>query len=135
MRTILALLALLLITPAAAQTSQLPVGNNSISITTGNTYQLVAARGQSMRSLTIQNNNATDACYVELSGLPTAAGTSQIVAGTTTTSTVIGGMATSKWSILLAAGASLSRYYPFIPLGPIFATCATTGDSLYVDWQ
>ena len=124
------------ITFAAAEPPvDIPSLNGSVKITTGLTYQAIlpslGAPAQSRRSLTIENNNATDACYIEVTGL--------VVAGNTTSTSVTttsGAMAASLASIYLAGGGgSYTRYYPFIPSGPIVGTCATTGDSLYVDTQ
>ena len=135
MRALLALAALLVVGPAAAQQgqiSQLPTFNKSILITTGNTFQVISTAGQAMRSLTIQNNNAgADNCWIEVSGTVTA--------GMTTSSAVtIPGKPAStaaKVSILLGPGLTYSRYQVHSPTGPIVGTCATTGDSIYVDWQ
>ena len=38
-------------------------------------------------------------------------------------------------SILLTPSSSYQRYFPYLPRGPIVVTCATTGDSIYVDTQ
>ena len=108
-----------LATPARAQTVA-QTTNKSVTITTGNTFQavlsavtLTAAR----RSLTIQNNNATDSCWVTF-GVGITAGT-----------------AAKASSILLLAGGSISRYYPYVPSDEIEATCTTTSDTLYIDVQ
>jgi hypothetical protein len=133
MRKVLALLALLAATPAAAQqVSQLPTFNQSIAITAANTFQLISSGTQAMRSLTIQNNNTnTDSCWIEVSGLVTA--------GMTTASAVtIPGKPAStaaKVSILLPPGISYGRYQVHAPTGPIVGTCVAAGDTLYVDWQ
>jgi hypothetical protein len=92
--------------------------NGSVIIATGSTYQtvLAAVTGVTIarRSLTIQNNNITaDNCWVFIGG----------------------GAATKPTSILLLPGGSYTRYYPYIPSDAIQATCATTGNSLYVDTQ
>lgn len=115
--------------PARAQ-SAVPTANHSRSITTGNTYQLIQARDNTRRSLTIENNNATDNCFVNVDGT--------VVAGNTTSTnvTVDGNTITAaKASILLIPGGSYTRYYPYVPDGPIVATCASNGDSIYVDMQ
>jgi hypothetical protein len=94
----------------------LPTTNSSVVITTGNTFQQVLAApvANPRNSLTIQNNNASDACWVYVG--PTAS-------------------ATKGTSIQLAAGQSYTRYIPYIPSDVIAATCATTSDTLYVDTQ
>jgi len=112
-----------------------PSYNGSVKITTGLTYQGILTAlpppAQSRRSLTIENNNATDACYIEVTGLVAAGATTS-----TSVTTTSGAMAASLASIYLAGGGgSYTRYYPFIPSGPIVGTCATTGDSIYVDTQ
>ena len=137
-RTIFAALLVLLGTPALAQTS-IPTRNFSVTITTGLTYQVVAPAVNPVgapnpnavrNTLEIQNNNAADACWVNYDGL--------VVAGNTTaTSVTTQNQATTaqQASVSLAAGQSLTRYYPHTPNAAIVATCATTGDSLYVALQ
>ena len=134
MRALIALLAFLFAAPVyAQQASQLSTLNQSIAVATGGTYQTVSSGTTAMASLTVQNNNYTssDYCFIEISGLVTS--------GMTTASAVTpqGKAATTavKVSITLAPGQGYARYYPHLPKGPIVATCATTGDTLYVDWQ
>jgi hypothetical protein len=134
MRAALILLAMLAaILPAQAQqASQLASTNQSILITTANTYQAITVTNQPMRSLTIQNNNTTaDNCFIGITGL--------VAAGMTTTTPVtppnLPATTAIRASILLQPGQSYSRYWPHIPLGPIVGTCAVAGDSIYVDWQ
>lgn len=104
--------------PAFAQAPQMRATvNGSVVITAGNTFQqvLAALTGNNRRnSITIQNNNATDSCWVFVGATASA---------------------TKGTSILLLAGASYTRYYPYIPSDNIAATCATTSDTLYVDTQ
>lgn len=125
---------------------QAPTTNFSVSITTGLTYQLVLAAQtiveppppSARHSLTIQNNQASgsDLCYVIVANAALAA---QITPGSTTTSsglTVNGAsIAAGKASIVLSVGQSYTRYFPYVPSDAVYATCATTADSLYVDTQ
>ena len=116
---------LLMTTPCYAQSSPpppaLPTTNTAVSITTGNTFQTilssVASGSNARRSLTIQNNNASDSCWLAF-GVGVTAGT-----------------ATKAGSILLLAGGSYVRYFPYVPSDEIEATCATTADTLYVAIQ
>lgn len=85
--------------------------NSSAVIVTGNTFQTILAAKTNRQSVTIQNNNASDACWVFVGG----------------------GSATKGTSIALAAGQSWSRYFPYVPSDAIQATCATTNDTLYID--
>lgn len=114
---LLAILSLLVCAPALAQTPAATT-NSSAVIATGNTFQSVlAALGAppaQRRSLTIENNNATDSCWIFI--------------GAT-------GSAAKGTSILLLPGGSYTRYYPYVPSDNIAATCATTSDTLYVDSQ
>lgn len=129
-RIAFALVFLLDFADAVMAQSAVPTDNWSVSITTGNTYQQVQARNDARRSLTIQNNNASDSCYVNIDG--------SVAAGNTTASSVTtkgGAITAAKASVLLSAGQAYTRYYPYVPNGPIIATCATTGSSLYVDMQ
>lgn len=105
---------ILLALPVEAQTpGQGPTTNSSVTIVTGNTFQVILAAG-SRRSVTIQNNNATtDNCWLYIgSGSPTKA-----------------------TSILLTPGLPYQRYYPIVPNDAIQATCATAGDTIYIDTQ
>lgn len=92
--------------------------NGSVTITTGNTFQSVLSSNLGTatprQSLTIQNNNASDSCWLFI--------------GATA-------LATEGTSILLTAGASYTRYFPYIPSDNIAATCASSSDTLYVDTQ
>ena len=97
--------------------SNAPTTNLSLTITTGNAFQAVPGlpAGTSRRSLTIENNNITsDNCWLFLG--PTA-------------------NATKNNSILIGPGGSYQRYYPYVPNDNVAVTCATTGDTLYVDTQ
>jgi len=103
---------------ARAQSTNATTTNGSVTITTGSTFQQVlAAVGTPpaiRRSLTIENNNATDSCWIFLG--PTA-------------------NATKGTSILLLAGGAYARYFPYVPSDAVQATCATSADTLYVDTQ
>lgn len=125
---------------------QAPTTNFSVSVTTGLTYQLLLAAQtivepplpSARHSLTIQNNQASgsDVCYIIVANAALAA---QITPGTTTTSssvTVAGASITAaKASIVLAVGASFTRYFPYVPSDAVYGTCTTTADSIYVDVQ
>jgi hypothetical protein len=87
--------------------------NVSATITAGNTFQNILPRSSTRNSLTIQNNNASDSCWIFIGS----------------------GTASKAASILLLAGGSYQRYYPYIPADLIQATCTTTNDTLYVDVQ
>lgn len=106
--------AFYLLTGGSFAQTAIPTTNSSITITTGNTFQnLFSGIGRGRRSLTIQNNNASDSCWIFIGS----------------------GSATKATSILLLAGQAYTRYYPFLPSDVIQATCATTADSLYADVQ
>jgi hypothetical protein len=103
--------------PAFAQSMAAQTANGSVVITAGNAFQTVlaalAAPPAQRRSLTIQNNNATDSCWLFIGSATATKGT----------------------SILLLSGGSYTRYYPYVPSDAIQATCTTTADTLYVDAQ
>lgn len=144
-----ALLAAGVLAPAQAPT---PVGqivggaaqyrstvNGSVKVTTGLTYQLVLAGIQgtstSRQSLTIENNQASgsDVCYLIVASVPVI---TSAVTTTSTNVTVAGATITAaQASIVLVPGGSYTRYWPYVPTDPIYGTCATTGDSIYVDSQ
>ena len=104
-----------------APLTPLSTANQSATITTGNTFQQVLAASAFRHSLTIQNNNASDSCWIAFGA----------VNGTAITA----GNATKAESILLTAGGSFQRYYPYVPIEAIIATCASNGDTLYIDTQ
>jgi hypothetical protein len=90
--------------------------NGSVTITTGSTFQTILSaitQTNQRRSLTIENNNASDNCWLFIGS----------------------GSATKATSILLTAGGSYTRYYPYVPGDAMQATCATASDTLYVDYQ
>lgn len=121
-------LALSLIAEARSQTLKATIPLPS-SITTGLTYQVIVAGGPKL-SLTIENNNSTDSCWIIIGG-PFLAGDT-----TATSRTVNGASLTAlKASILLLPGGSYTRYSPFIPGDAILGTCTSTGDSIYADIQ
>lgn len=123
MKRLAACLAILAIglSSASAQPFGRTTSNQSAVITMGNTFQTILAAGN-RNSLTIQNNNATDSCWIAF--------------GTRTNGTAItAGTATKAESILLLAGGAYTRYWPFIPTDAIQATCASNSDSLYIDIQ
>jgi hypothetical protein len=135
MRKLLIAAAALALAVAPSLADPLPVGgqaqstatvNGSVTITTGNTFQTVLAAvtggfpvfnpggiPTGRRSLTIANNNATDSCWLFIGSGTAAKGT----------------------SILLLAGGSYTRYWPYVPSDVIQATCTTSNDTLYVDTQ
>jgi hypothetical protein len=99
--------------------------NASVTIATGNTFQTILASnvGTAARrqSLTIQNNNTTDSCWLSF--------------GKIGSTTITAGNAAKASSILLLAGGSYTRYWPYVPNDEIEATCTTTSDTLYLDTQ
>jgi hypothetical protein len=113
-----------------------PTINGSVKITTGNTLQsILGAQGfnQALKSVTFQNNNSTDNCWIVFGSNIT------ITSGTTTLSTnvTVNGvtMTVQQAAILLTPGGSFQRYLPYLPADQIFGTCATTGDSIHIDYQ
>jgi hypothetical protein len=111
----LAIALVLFGSPTLAQ-SQAPPGT-SVTIVTGSKFQQVvppSTNGTERRSLTIQNNSANvDSCWVFI-------GTSK---------------PSKEASFELAPGKSLIRYWPFVPSDAIQATCASSSDTLYVEYQ
>ena len=107
--------------------SALSTDNRSQKITTGNTYQLVEAANNVRRMVQIENNNTnTDDCWVNDDGTVAASNT------TSTNVTVHGTtMTAAQASIRLTPGNAYTRYYPYVPDGPIVVTCTSTGDSMY----
>jgi hypothetical protein len=87
--------------------------NHSVTITTGGTFQVVLSANANRASLTIENNNTSDNCWVYIGA----------------------GSATEGTAILLLSGGSYPRYFPYVPADEIQATCASNSDTLYVDTQ
>lgn len=127
-----AILALALFTGSAfAQTavSGKPINrstvNDSVTITTGNTFQQVLPSNfgttVQRQALTLENNNASDSCWIAF--------------GTVSGTAITAANATKAESILLLAGGSYTRYWPFVPSDAFVATCATSSDTLYLDVQ
>jgi hypothetical protein len=114
-------LSLVQLAPAAAQNPvDIPTTNRSVTITTGNTFQQILAAtadttDYNRKSLTIQNNNTSDSCWIFIGA----------------------GNATKAASIILDTthGSAYTRFYPYIPSDAIQATCTGNGDTLYVDTQ
>ena len=127
--------ALLLLIPAAFSQNAQPIfsTNSSVTIITGNTFQVLRPATQNYNSLTIQNNNmsTTDNCFVDVTGL--------VQPGNTTATSVVtvGGvtLTAAQASVALVPGGSYQRYYPKLPRNQIVVTCATGGDSVYADVQ
>lgn len=145
-------------TPAHAQNPDLTIAGIATNrstvlapavVTTGLTYQILlpavqpsnpAATGV-RKTLIIESNTVStgaltsDICYV-LVGTPQIA--SQIVAGTTTTSTNLTGLVNgssvtataAQWSFTFSGGGSYTRTFPYVLSDPIYVTCATAGDSV-----
>ena len=101
----------------AGQAKNVGTVNSSATITTGNTFQTVLASilGTTTirQALTIENNNASDSCWVYIGS----------------------GSASKAKSILLLSGGSYTRYWPYVPSDAIQATCASNSDTLYIDNQ
>ena len=118
-KLLLIAIALVLASPVYAQTTvqgvpiQRSTVNASATITTGNTFQTVLAATITRKALTIENNNATDSCWLFIGSGSAAKGT----------------------SILLLAGGSYVRYWPYVPNDALQATCASNNDTLYIDYQ
>lgn len=129
-RALVGLVLILLPISAVAQTTIKATVPASVSVTTGLTYQTILAASSNRLSITIQNNNTTDSCWLIIGG-PFLAGDT-----TATSRTLAGASITAlKASIVLLPGASYTRYSPYIPGDAILGTCTTTADSIYIDTQ
>jgi uncharacterized membrane protein YoaK (UPF0700 family) len=128
-RTLLASAALVFASGLAqAQnfSSDLPTINGSVTIVTGNTFQQVLAAttftvDQQRKSLTIENNNISDNCWIAFGAVGGVA--------------ITAANATKAESILLLPGGSYQRYFPYVPSDAIIGTCASNSDTLYIDTQ
>lgn len=86
----------------------------SVVIATAGTFQSILAALNNKSSLTIQNNNATDTCWIQI-------GSSQSI--------------TEGHAIELLAGQAYTRYFPYVPADAIQGTCANNSDTMYVDYS
>lgn len=86
--------------------------NDSVVITTGGTFQSLTLSASAPKSLLISNTNASDACYVDISGLasPTEAKSLKLTS--------------SVPSVMLSGSLT--------PVDTVKVTCATTSDTLAV---
>ena len=108
-------IALLLGSAAFAQTTPTASTNKVVTIDTGNKFQQVlASSGTQLRMLRISNNNTNgDSCWVFV-------GSSQ---------------ASKEGSYEVSLGEEYLRYPPFVPSDAIQATCASSSDTLDVEYQ
>ena len=115
-------IASIVLGPAALAQSQTPESqapaSNLVTIATGNKFQQVVPppnKGDAeRRSLTIENSGSNgDDCWVYVGG----------------------DKASKDHSIVLAPGKSYTRYWPFVPSDAIQATCASSSDTLSVEYK
>jgi len=108
----------LMLLGSAAYAQQLPAPTDSlIAIVTGNKFQQIIPPnkiGTDRRALTIQNNNTnSDSCWVYIGS----------------------DKASKENSIALDPSGSCVRYWPFASSDAIQATCASSSDTLLVEYQ
>ena len=112
----LAIASILLGSRAFAQTTtpQEPTGS-AVTIEIANKFQqVVPATGAKRKALTIKNNNTNnDSCWVFIGS----------------------GRASKENSIALDPSGSYVRYWPFASSDAIQATCASSSDTLLVEYQ
>jgi len=96
-------------TPHAGTPQNSSTTKSTITITEGGKFQqILAPNGKDRQALTIENNNATDSCWLFIGNGP----------------------ATKDRSIEIVGKGSYVRYWPFVPSDAIQATCATSSDTL-----
>jgi hypothetical protein len=106
-------IALLLGSAAFAQTPPAPT-NKVVTINTGNKFQQVLSSGTTLRMLRIRNNNTNgDSCWVFIGS----------------------GGASKESSYSVTPDKEYLRYPPFVPSDAIQATCASSSDTLDVEYQ
>ena len=106
--------ALLLGSAAFAQTPPAPT-NSIVAIYAGNKFQqILASSGTARQMLRIRNNNTNrDICWVFVGG----------------------GQASKESSYPVPPGTAYLRYPPFVPSDAIQATCASSSDTLEVEYE
>lgn len=100
--------------------------NYSAVLPTGLTYVTVIPSGPKF-SIEMVNNNASDMCWIEVTGLVKAGNTTS-----TNVTTQNGTITAQQASYPLVAGGSYQRYSPntYVPQGPIVVACASNNDSI-----
>lgn len=111
--------------PALAQNARGTIVVPTV-IAAGGTYQQILPAGMKF-GIIIQNNNASDSCTITYGTLST---TGQQI-------NVANANATAGNAFLLTAGGSFNRFSPssYVPSDPILGTCASTSDTLRVEYQ
>jgi hypothetical protein len=105
--------ALILGSAAFAQTVPAPT-KKVVTISTANKFQQVLASGATLRMLRIgNNNNDRDSCWVFVGS----------------------GQASKEGSYEVQPGKEYLRYPPFVPSDAIQATCASSSDTLDIEYQ
>jgi hypothetical protein len=108
-----------LLSPSPIFAQQPPASTKiSVTIVTGNKFQEILPQndpGKDRRTLIIDNNNTnSDSCWVFV--------------GT-------GRASQEKSDKVLAPGERYVRYWPFVPSDEVQATCASSSDTLSVEYQ
>jgi hypothetical protein len=110
--TLFAIASMLLGLRAFAQTE--PTSNSATIAIANKFQQIVPASGAERKAVTIKNNNTNnDICWLYIGS----------------------DKATKDNSIALDPGTSYVRYWPLAPTDAIQATCASSSDSLLVEYQ
>lgn len=117
LRAALAVACILLSSPIFAQQTPAPT-KTLVTIVTGDKFQQILPQnntGKDRRALTISNNNTNgDSCWVYV--------------GT-------GSASKEKSDKVLGPGAKYVAYWPFVPSDEIQATCASSSDTLSVEYR
>lgn len=105
-----------------------------VIIATGGTFQQIlgpAGPGSDRHSITFQNNNKADSCYL----IPMAANSPWVPGDTLASAKVVNGVSLTgaQQAIYLSSGGAYTRYYLVIPSDGFLATCDSGGDSIYAD--
>lgn len=90
-------------------------------IISGNTFQSILPANGSRGSVQIENNNATDTCWISYGFISGAA--------------ITAGNAVKGDAVELLPGGSIGRYWPLTISEEIVGTCTGTNDTMRVDWQ
>jgi hypothetical protein len=132
----------------ASEALNAPTTSYSVAIFYGGAYQTVfTAQTVGPQSLFFQNSqdSGTDVCYIlfgqniESQIVPNTATEGSPSAGATLTTTNItvngNSIPAGAASFIINPGQPYDRQFPLVPGDTIFASCTTTGDSLYVAAQ
>ena len=135
-----AIAAALFFTHAAQAQTNAATTNGSVKITTGNTFQQLFAAVPTPPVAAPLSDNPEQQCVRRLLSYfrqqrDGHGRDHDAIEHDPGQSPGASALTAQQAAIVLAAGIPYQRYYPAVPSDAFYVTCATTGDSVYVDTQ